>query len=207
MFLQLSRRIFEKKVLKTFDLVVWREIPRARYKQIPFLKIRYAVVHSFRLSSRVSLKNKTCPWFLRRLFLQLSRPIFDSVPQFAQNLRNSRLRWKGETLWFRWFTLCWGDLPWFDTEIDDFWIGDVSECVGKSYVTEIHACYKQYCPTPTFCKNHLNSVTTRFSLGLFYFRSTDRLNAKLEILASNELESCFLELFHWLRSLNGVGAQ
>ena len=78
----------------------------------------------------------------------------------------------------------------------DFIAGEVSIRADKPCVTQTHAGYELYCPKPTFCEIHLDSVTTRFTLKLFYFRSTDRPDTKLSIFTSNQVESQIFYFFH-----------
>ena len=83
-----------------------------------------------------------------------------------------------------------------------FMAGEVSICTDKPCVTQTHARYELYCPKPTFCEIHLDSVTTGFTLKLFYFRSTDRPDTKLAILTSDQVKSQIFCFSHWLYSLN-----
>ena len=88
-----------------------------------------------------------------------------------------------------------------------FMTGEVSICNEKPCVTQTHARYELYCPKPTFCEIHLDSVTTGFTLKLFYFRSTDRPDTKLAILTSDQVKSQIFCFSHWLYSLNEACAQ
>ena len=78
----------------------------------------------------------------------------------------------------------------------DFMAREVYIRADKPCVTQTHAGYELYCPKPTFCEIHLDSVTTGFTLKLFYFRSTDRPDTKLAILTSDQVKSHILCFFH-----------